>query len=403
MKNMTYRLLTPQKGGFYLVLFMATVVIGLALFSAWYMEHNGHWVTGMNNQIVWGMPHVFAIFLIVAASGALNVASIGTVFGRKAYKPLARLSGVLAVSLLIGGLAVLVLDLGRPDRLIIAMTHMNYSSIFAWNILLYSGFVLIVGVYIWTQMDRLMEGWKGVAGIAAFIWRLVLTTGTGLIFGFLVAREAYDAAVLAPLFIAMSFALGLAVFVLVLSALGEWCDVPISDHLIARMGRLLGIFVVASLYFTVVQHLTGLYAAEHTAVERFVLLDGGVITILFWVGQIAIGSLLPLALIFGSKADLKRGGLMLCAFLVVIGGFAQLYVIIIGGQAFPLVLFPGMEVSSSFYDGAYNTYSPSLPEVGLGVGGFAIAMGIAMVCMRVLRFIPVTLENSGADSEHSKP
>ncbi|MEJ2030598.1 MAG: hypothetical protein P8X66_12240, partial [Maritimibacter sp.] len=43
--------------------------------GAWvYMEHHGHVVTGMNNQIVWGLPHVFAIFLIVAASGALNVA-----------------------------------------------------------------------------------------------------------------------------------------------------------------------------------------------------------------------------------------------------------------------------------------------------------------------------------------
>ncbi len=46
------------------------------------MEHHGHVVTGMNNQIVWGMPHVFAIFLIVAASGVLNVASIGSVFGK---------------------------------------------------------------------------------------------------------------------------------------------------------------------------------------------------------------------------------------------------------------------------------------------------------------------------------
>ncbi len=46
------------------------------------MEERGHIVTGMNNQIVWGMPHVFAIFLIVAASGVLNVASIGSVFGQ---------------------------------------------------------------------------------------------------------------------------------------------------------------------------------------------------------------------------------------------------------------------------------------------------------------------------------
>ena len=50
----------------------------IALLSVWHMEHNGHWVTGMDNQIVWGMPHVFAIFLIVAASGALNVASIAS-------------------------------------------------------------------------------------------------------------------------------------------------------------------------------------------------------------------------------------------------------------------------------------------------------------------------------------
>ena len=44
----------------------------------------------MNNQIVWGLPHVFAIFLIVAASGVLNVASIGSVFGK------ARLQGACA-------------------------------------------------------------------------------------------------------------------------------------------------------------------------------------------------------------------------------------------------------------------------------------------------------------------
>jgi molybdopterin-containing oxidoreductase family membrane subunit len=33
----------------------------------------------MNNQVVWGLPHVFAIFLIIAASGILNIASISSV------------------------------------------------------------------------------------------------------------------------------------------------------------------------------------------------------------------------------------------------------------------------------------------------------------------------------------
>ena len=119
----------------YLALLAGLGLLVLAgLGAAWFMEHNGHYVTGMNNQIVWGMPHVFAVFLIVAASGALNVASIGSVFGKTVYKPLSRLSGLLAIALMVGGLAILVLDLGRPDRLIVAMTIYNFKSIFAWNI-----------------------------------------------------------------------------------------------------------------------------------------------------------------------------------------------------------------------------------------------------------------------------
>ena len=31
--------------------------------AAFYMETQGHVVTGMSNQIVWGAPHVFAVFL----------------------------------------------------------------------------------------------------------------------------------------------------------------------------------------------------------------------------------------------------------------------------------------------------------------------------------------------------
>lgn len=178
--------------GFYALLGLFGAIILVALGAVYYMEHNGHHVTGMNNQIVWGMPHVFALFLIVAASGALNVASIASVFGRYQYKPLAPLSTVLAAALLLGGLMVLVLDLGRPDRLIVAMTYYNFKSIFAWNIILYNGFLAILIVYLWTQLDPTKVKYGKIAGFTAFIWRLVLTTGTGSIFGFLVARQGYE-------------------------------------------------------------------------------------------------------------------------------------------------------------------------------------------------------------------
>jgi molybdopterin-containing oxidoreductase family membrane subunit len=349
------------------------------------MEHEGHVITGMTNRIVWGTPHVFAVFLIVAASGALNVASIASVFGRELYKPLARLSGLLAATLLAGGLAVLVLDLGRPDRLVVAMTHYNFKSIFAWNIFLYTGFFAVVALYLWTMFERRMNGYSPRAGLLAFAWRLILTTGTGSIFGFLVAREAWNSAILAPLFIAMSFSYGLAVFVLVLMAAFRWTGRTLDDVLLKRLSHLLGIFVAAVLYFVAVHQLTNLYIARQHEVVRFFLWDGGVYPLLFWLGQVLLGSIVPLALLFTRGTP---GAVAAAAALVVAGGLAQLYVLIIGGQAYPQLVFPDKEVASSFFDGVVASYAPSLPEVALGLGGVGLALALTVVGLKVLPFLP---------------
>jgi Ni/Fe-hydrogenase subunit HybB-like protein len=400
MKQITYSELKGNSGAFYTLAAILAVFMLSALACAFYMEHHGHHVTGMSNQIVWGTPHVFAIFLIVAASGALNVASIGSVFGKPLYKPLGRLSGLLAIALLVGGLVVLVLDLGRPDRLIVAMTHYNFKSIFAWNIFLYVGFMLIVAVYLWLQMERRMNRHAKKAGLVAFVWRLVLTTGTGSIFGFLVAREAYDSAIMAPLFVAMSFSFGLAVYILILLAAYRGSERDIGDTVIRKLSRLLGVFVAAVLYFTAVQHLASLYAAEHIGVERFILMDGGIYTLLFWLGQVVVGGILPMILVFRPPTAGSSRNAVLASILVIVGGFAQVYVIVIGGQAYPLDLFPGMEVSSSFQDGMISGYAPSLPEIGLGLGGVALAGLIVLFGLKLLRFLPVSLANAAIDPHH---
>jgi Ni/Fe-hydrogenase subunit HybB-like protein len=355
----------------------------------------------MNNQIVWGTPHVFAVFLIVAASGALNVASIGSVFGRAMYKPLAPLSGLLAIALLAGGLAILVLDLGRPDRLIVAMTVYNFKSIFAWNIFLYNGFFIIVAVYLWMMMDRKMNRYSKPAGFVAFFWRLILTTGTGSIFGFLVARQAYDAAIMAPMFIIMSFSFGLAIYLLVLMAAYKWSDRPLGDAIVYRLKNLLGVFVGAVMYFVLVYHLTNLYVTENHGVERFLLLDGGVYTQLFWWVQIGIGSVVPLVMLYHPTVGKSRLWISVASALVIIGGLAQVYVIIIGGQAYPLQMFPDKIIlESSFFDGvkgAYTSYAPSMPEVLLGLGGIGIALIMVALAIKVLRFLPESLEDKLVD------
>jgi len=381
---------TREEHRFYLLLLLGGLVTAIGLAAAHFMELRGHVVTGMNNQVVWGLPHVFAIFMIVAASGVLNVASVGSVFGQSAYKPHAPLSGLLCLALLAGGLMVLMLDLGRPERIVVAATHYNFKSVFAWNIFLYSGMAGLVAVYLWTMFERRFNAHSRPAGIAVLVWRFVLTSGTGSIFGFLVARQAYQSALLAPLFIVLSLAWGLAVFLLAQAALAGGGGQRLAPQLHARMARLLGIFVAASLYMVAVFHLTHLYFERQVAFEAFILLGRGgpaVYPLLFWCGYVALGSVLPLLLLFhpklaGTRATLAASG------LVVLGAFAWLFVFIIGGQAFPLEIFPGYQVSSSFGDGAVARYMPSLPELLLGIGGLGAAFLLTLVGVRVLDFLP---------------
>lgn len=401
--KITLRELQGTGPGYYLLLAALSLVTLLGLGAVWFMEHNGHIVTGMNNQTVWGLPHVFAVFLVVAASGALNVASMASVFGKTEFKPLAPLSGLLAMALLLGGLTVLMLDLGRPDRLIVAMTYYNFKSIFALNIFLYSGFMGFVIVYLWTMMERRMNRFTPLAGLFAFVWRMALTTGTGSIFGFLVARQAYDSALLAPLFIALSLSYGLAVFLLVLMLACRGSGRPLGDALLARFARLQVIFIAAGLYFVLVYYLTNLYFTRHHNFDRFILLDGGIYTTLFWLGPVLLGGVLPLVLLLHPRIGQMRRRIAVCAALVVAGGFAQMYVTIIGGQAFPLVLFPGRQVRSSFYDGVVNSYAPTLPEWLLGFGGVAIAGLIVTLALKVMGFLPERLDDEALPMPGNAP
>jgi len=251
-------------------------------------------------------------------------------------------------------------------------------------------------------MERRMNKYSKAVGFVAFSWRLILTTGTGSIFGFLVARQAYDAAIMAPMFIVMSFSFGMAIFILILMASYSGTGRTLGTTILYKLKNLLGVFIAAVLLIVTIYHLTNLYATEHHEFEKFILLNGGIYTFLFWVVQILLGSLIPLFLIYSPATKESSLWLVISCILVIIGGLAQMYGIIIGGQAFPLSMFPGFEVSSSFFDGVINQYIPSLPEIALGVGGVAISLIMITIAIKFLRFLPQSLDNAIIDP-HYKP
>jgi molybdopterin-containing oxidoreductase family membrane subunit len=391
-ESLIYRELGGTSPRYWRLLALLAVPLALGAVSYFYMEHYGHIVTGMDNQIVWGMPHVFAVFLVIAATGALNVAMAASVFGKTVYRPVAPLSALVSLALLVGGLAVLMLDLGRSDRMIVAVTRLNFQSIFALRVILYDGFMATVGVYFWFLLERRMNRYIKPAAILALLWQLLLITGTGLEFGFNIARAAYDSVLYAPMFIAFSSAYGTAVLILILLAVCRWEDRPVSDELLRRLKNLLGIFVGASLFFAVLFLSSKHELARSRDVARFLLFDGGVYTALLWLGQLAIGGILPLALLL--RSQVSRAAVAAACVLVILGGLAQMYVTLIGGQAYPQILFPGLVEASSFFDGEIHPYTPSVPEVLLGLGGVGLTAAIVAVALRALALLPARLDQT---------
>ncbi|MEW6704571.1 MAG: NrfD/PsrC family molybdoenzyme membrane anchor subunit, partial [Pseudomonadota bacterium] len=171
---------------------------------------------------------------------------------------------------------------------------------------------------------------------------------------------------------------------------------PVGAALLGRLARLQAVFAAAGLYFAAVLIITNLYVARRADFAHFVLAGGGVHTAAFWIGQVLLGGLLPIGLLLVPKAPVSRGRLLTAAACVVLGGLAQMYVTIIGGQAYPLPLFPGRELHSSFMDGTVHPYTPSLPEWLLGLGGMALAALIVAVATRLLPLLPQRLDDAAA-------
>ena len=89
----------------------------------------------------------------------------------------------------------------------------------------------------------------------------------------------------------------------------------------------------------------------------------------------------------------NESNFMISSLLVVFGSFAAIYVIIISGQAFPLNIFNDyIIVESSFYDNVIHNYTPSLYEIGLGIGGVALSLIIILIAIRNLDFLPSIIQ-----------
>ncbi len=356
---------------YYKFMVISALVASMAPLSALYMFLNGHHVTGMTNQVPWGMPIVMAVYLIGVSAGSLVLSAMSSVFGKVEYKPFARIAALMAVLLIVAGLMAIILDWGRPDRILVPFFHFQPRSMFSLNAILYNSYMAVCLVYLWAMFNDKKHLIK-ILGLMAVFIAIGVHSGTGAIFGFVYVRELYNSPLLAPSFIAAALSSGTALMILVLiytfRATGRYID----ERLIHALASLMGVFILVVMYFLFIENVTRSYAPKNYEAASFLLLHGGKISIYFWVGLVLCGLVIPLIIVFNRSTGKSLKWIMAASWLQLIGVLFERYIIVIPAQLMPLELFPDKEITSVFLDGQFAEYSVSLVEILFSVGLFGV-------------------------------
>ena len=102
--------------------------------SAYYRQlRQGLGVTGLNYPIYWGMYIINTIFFIAISYGGTLTSAILRVFGARWRLPITRAAEVMTVCALGIGALNIVIDMGRPDRVLYILLYGHFNSpIVSW-------------------------------------------------------------------------------------------------------------------------------------------------------------------------------------------------------------------------------------------------------------------------------
>ncbi|MGK7345564.1 MAG: NrfD/PsrC family molybdoenzyme membrane anchor subunit [Candidatus Nitrospinota bacterium M3_3B_026] len=387
-----------RSAGYRNLLIVSGLAAALAPLSALCLFLEGHHVTNMTNQVPWGAPIVMAVYLIGASAGSLVLSAMSSVFGKVEYKPFSRMAALLAILLIVAALMAIIMDWGRPDRILVPFFHFQPRSMFSLNAILYNTYMLIGFVYLWALFNEKAHLTK-ILGLMAVFVAVGVHSGTGAIFGFVYARELYNSAMLAPSFIAAALSSGTALMIIILvytfRATGRYLD----DRLVHGLGRLMGVFILVVFYFLFMENVTRAYAPKNYEAASFLLLHGGKYTLYFWVGLVLMGLVIPAALVFYRRTGTSIKWIMTAAWLQLIGVLFERYIIVIPAQIMPLELFPDKEITSVFLDGQYAHYSVSILEAAYSLGLAGVVVFGYVAAIKLWPMVPTEAKSLEPEEE----
>jgi len=332
--ELKYSTIEGKSKGYKTLVVILGIMVAMFIFSFLISYLKGQKVWGISNMIPWGQLITFYIYFIGLSAGAIIISSLSYVFKKETFEPIGRMAVFMGILLMVGAMFFVLVDLGRPEkawRLFMYFYFNNMSSMFAINSIFYTGYIILMLIYLWL----IFEGNKKLAAIVGTIdvlWAIAVHMGTGAIFGLIGNREIFFSPIKPFEFLLAALTSGTSLIIITAAATFKFTSRMIEEELIFSLSKILKIIILILLIMVFVDKLTHIYFPNRDAT---LYLFTGDYWWLFWVFQIGLGIVLPLILLSYSKTKRTKKGVIISALSVVIGVFGERAALVIPGTAHP--------------------------------------------------------------------
>lgn len=330
----------------------------------------GHHVYyGLTREISWGVLISSYVYFVVTSTGLCLVSSAGHIFGVEAFNPIAKRAVFLSIVTLLAGFFVIAAEIKVPIRMMLYnIISPNLSSNIWWMGTLY-GVALVVMLLEFLFLNLRRHNPAIICGFIAVIAEIAANSNLAAVFGLLNGREFWHGALLPVFFIASAIMVGAAAIIffhyLAFKVNKEPVDFPMARALnTSRKVAILGICIV--LFFTTWRMVTGLAGQPDGLYQGVMAMISGNYAISFWLFEILLGMVLPLALFIIAGKD-NRGMMFVAATLMLIGVFFMRYNMVIIGQTIDVYSSLGVTGAQGLLE-----YFPTLNEIIVTLGGFGL-------------------------------
>lgn len=407
------RLLMMVLGAVWLVAFAA------GLYGLIQRMMSGHEQASYGSYVPWGLWVAMYIYFVGLSAGAFLLSSLIYVFGLRRLEPIGKLALVTATITLVCALLAIWLDLGHPFRFWKVYVNAQPTSMMAWMVWLYTAYFGLVLVETWFALraDLVVWGRKpglpGLAGrILAFgsrdgsegarerdhrVLRVLGTLGVplavafhggvGALFGVLGARPYWNTSLLPIMFLVGALASGGALLTFVVAYFWPDQKAPSYRELVALLGKMTLGLLVFDLILEWSELSINLYASIPAHAEAFRTVLFGQFWWVFWIGHLALGAAVPIALLALFPRAPKLVGL---AGLLIAATFIGVRLnIVVPGLVHPELV--GLERAYTDLRLTF-AYVPSMMEFLVGLFVVAFGVGLFFLAQWLLPLTPSQAE-----------